>query len=159
VPTVKFDGGGVMVWGAMPYRGTGFLKRVTGNLNSQGYIDILENFAVPSAHILGYSDNYFYMDDNAPCHRSKMVTEWKENNNMNSLIWPPHSPDLNPIENLWQDLGKAKRLVRSQNLDELFQVLSDAWDNIPVQRCQDLIKSMPRRIEAVIQARGGYTKY
>lgn len=159
VPTVKFGGGGVTVWGAMSYRGTGLMKRIEGNLNSQGYIDILENYAVPSAHLLGYGDNYFYMDDNAPCHRSKVVKDWMANNNLRSLIWPPQSPDLNPIENLWRDLGIAKKHIRTPNCTELFQVLSTAWDNIPVQRCQDLIRSMPRRMQAVIAARGGYTKY
>lgn len=149
----------VTVWGAMSYRGTGLMKRIEGNLNSQGYIDILENYAVPSAHLLGYGDNYFYMDDNAPCHRSKVVKDWMANNNLRSLIWPPQSPDLNPIENLWRDLGIAKKHIRTPNCTELFQVLSTAWDNIPVQRCQDLIRSMPRRMQAVIAARGGYTKY
>ena len=75
VPTVKFLGGGIMVWGAMSYRGNGILKHVKGTLNSVGYIDILTNCAIPSAHLLGYGDDFFYQDDGAPCHRAKIVKE------------------------------------------------------------------------------------
>ena len=66
VPTVKFGGGGVTVWGAMFYRGTGFLTPLKGNLNKNGYLDILRNSAIPSAHLLGYGDNFIFQDDIVP---------------------------------------------------------------------------------------------
>ena len=52
-PTVKYGGGGIMMWDAMSYNGTAFLTKVNGNLNGAGYINILENSAIPSAHLLG----------------------------------------------------------------------------------------------------------
>ncbi|KAK3091106.1 hypothetical protein FSP39_017172 [Pinctada imbricata] len=73
IPTVKFGGGGVTVWGAMSYRGPGFLTPLQGNLKGIGYIDILKIFAVPSAHLLGYGDNFFLQDDGAPCRRARIV--------------------------------------------------------------------------------------
>ena len=97
VPTVKFGGGGVTVWGAMSYRGVGFLKTLHGNLNQHGYIDILGEYMVPSAHLLGYGDHYWFQDDNAPCHRARTVVEWKQKHDIMSLQWPAQSPDLNPI--------------------------------------------------------------
>ena len=54
VQTVKFGGGGITMWGAMSFRGTGFLTRVVGNLNGAWYINILSDSAVPSAHYLSY---------------------------------------------------------------------------------------------------------
>ena len=158
-PTVKFYGGGVTVWGAMSYRGTGYLTPLTGNLNANGYIDILEKSAIPSAHLLGYGNNYFFQDDGAPCHRARIVKEWKADDNIRVLEWPPQSPDLNPIENLWRELGKSVRRQRCGNLNNLRQALVAEWDRIPVRLCRKLVRSMPRRIQAVIRARGGYTKY
>ena len=101
LPTVKFGGGDVTVWGAMSYRETAFLTKLNGNLNSLGYIHILENSAIPSAHYLGYGDNFFFKDDGTPCHRTHIVKLWKQERNIRELPnWPPQSPDLNPIENL-----------------------------------------------------------
>jgi len=54
VPTVKYRGGGIMIWGEMSNNGTAFLTKVNGNLNGAGYSNILENSAIPSAHILGF---------------------------------------------------------------------------------------------------------
>ena len=102
-PTVTFGGGGgVMVWGALTARGPGLLKTVRGNLNGVRYIDILGDCMVPSAHLHGYRDHYIFQDDNAPCHRARIVNEWKAENNISSLQWPAQ----NPIENLWSQLGR-----------------------------------------------------
>ena len=120
VPTVKFGGGGVTVWGAMSYKGTGFLAPLHGNLNARGYIHILEDAMIPSAHYLGYGDNFFFLDGSAPCHPAAIVNTWKTDNNIMSLVnWPPQSPDLNPIENLWRELKTAVHHYRSRNLNEL----------------------------------------
>ena len=157
--TVKFGGGGVMMWGAMSYRGPGLLYRIDGRLNALGYIDILGDYAVPSAHLLGYGDNFIYQDDGAPCHRAKIVNEWKEENNFQCLDWPPQSPDLNPIENLWRDIKVDLRNMRSHNLRELEANVKACWDRVTAMQCRKLVRSMPRRIQAVLKANGGHTKY
>jgi hypothetical protein len=154
-PTVKFGGGGMTVWGAMSYRGTGCLQPLKGNLNAQGYIGILEMSAIPSAHLLGYGDNYFFQDDGAPCHRARVVATRKADNNIRCLDWPPQSPDLNPIEHLWMELGVSVHQYQCRNLRDLERSLQQAWDLIPVQKCRKLVRSMPARIQAGIAARGG----
>ena len=136
-----------------------FLTPLKDNLNKNDYLDILRNSAIPSAHLLGYGDNFIFQDDSAPCHRANGVKQWKSDQNMRCLEWPQQSPDLNPIENLWRDLGEAVRSTRCHNLNELQQVLVNEWSQIPVRRFQRLIQSLSNWIRAVIRARRGYTKY
>ncbi len=70
-----------------------------------------------------------------------------------------NSPDLNPIENLWGIVKKKMRNKRPKNADELKATVKETWASIPPQQCHKLITSMPRRIEAVIKAKGAPTKY
>ncbi len=75
------------------------------------------------------------------------------------LDWPANSPDLNPIENLWGIVKRKMRETRPNNADELKANVKETWASIPLQQCHKLITSMPRRIEAVIKAKGASTKY
>jgi transposase len=77
------------------------------------------------------------------------------------LPWPAQSPDLNPIEHLWELL---KRLLAAyedppQGLFQLWERVAIEWGKIAKEECQKLIESMPRRVAAVIKAKGGNTKY
>jgi transposase len=101
------------------------------------------------------------MHDNARCHTSSATTEYLEEVCIATLDWPALSPDLNPIEHVWDDL---KRRVRSRNpapssVDELKSALIEEWEGIPQESIQKLIRSMRNRLRAVIRARGGNTKY
>ena len=77
------------------------------------------------------------------------------------MDWPPQSPDLNPIEHLWQTLKYQLRMYSKppESVAELWERVQDEWNKIPVETVQNLIDSMPKRINAVLKARGGYTKY
>ena len=127
----------------MLYLRTEFLIPLKVSLKKNGNLDILRNSVIPSAHLLGHGDNFIFQDDSAPCHRAKVVQQWKSDQYMLCLEWPPQNPDLNPIENLWRDLGEAVMRARCHNLNELQQALVNEWSQIPVRRFQRLIQSMP----------------
>lgn len=77
------------------------------------------------------------------------------------LPWPACSPDMNPIEHAWDALGRAinDREVIPQNLQELADALREEWDAMPVDVINKLLDSMPRRLHALVRARGGHTRY
>ena len=101
------------------------------------------------------------MDDNARPHRARAVHEYLRQNAIETLPWPARSPDMNPIEHIWDILGNMvrRRDPPVQNLQELTDALHLEWQRIPQWRISRLVTSMRRRVQAVIQAQGGYTRY
>ena len=157
---VQAGGGSVHVWGAFHNSAKSPLVLPDGYLIGVLYRGILQYTLVPFArHYFG--DNYRYQDDNATPHRARVVLDFLLQGNVTKMEQPPRSPDCNPIEHLWDELGRAISSMDNppQNLDELRQALLDKWAQIPVQRLQRLVASMPRRLAAIIAARGGNTRY
>ena len=75
------------------------------------------------------------------------------------MDWPPQSPDLNPIEELWEVLDRQLKRSKITSKDTLWEELQLAWNRIPEKTLIDLIESMPARMRDVIGAKGGHTKY
>lgn len=91
-----------------------------------------------------------------------MVRNWVEENNVTTLPWPSKSPDLNPIENIWGYLVKKnyKYEFRPRNREELINAIQNEWNNLEENyNMQNLISSMPRRLQNVLEKNGGSTKY
>ena len=156
--TVKFGGGSVMMWGCISCDGVGPLMKVVGRMNAADYIKMLNTSLVPYMHSMG--PNFVFMDDNAPCHRAKSVLNWMMAKNLKRMeVWPPQSPDLNPIEHVWDILGNKVQENKPRNLQELEKKLEEEWKKTSAIDIQNIINSMPRRVAAVIAAKGGHTKY
>jgi len=99
------------------------------------------------------------MHDGAPCHRSKAVKNFFEKNRIQMLEWPGNSPDLNPIENLWNFMKKKVSEKHPSSLDALQRAIKEVWfRDITPDYCCKLMDSMPRRLQEVIKNKGGHTK-
>lgn len=160
-PRVSFQGGSVMVWAGISLESRTELYLVPrGSITAERYInEILADYVVPYAPFIG--NNFVLMHDNARPHIARIVREYLNDVNISQMAWPPHSPDLNPIEHVWDMLGRRIRnlVPAPRTLNELREVLLEQWAAIPQDEIRHLIEGMPRRIDAVIQARGGNTKY
>ena len=159
---VKFGGGNIMVWGCLGWEGVGRLAEVEGKMNSEQYVDILENTLLPSMEESGISlENVIFQQDSDPKHTSKRAKEWMEDNNITLLDWPPQSPHLNPTEYLWHSMKKelCQYPTQAKGVWEVWDRVAKVWREIELEVCQKLIESMPRRIAAVTKAKGGHTKY
>lgn len=153
-------GGSVMVWGGISYTARTNLVIINGNLTGIGYRDeIITPHVEPFLNANG--PGMILQQDNARPHVGRVVRDHFQQQQINVLPWPAVSPDLSPIEHIWDEL--ERRLRRRQNPPEnhhqLAQALQEEWNNMPQQRIQRLIGSMRRRCQAVITAQGGHTRY
>lgn len=160
IPTVK-GSQGVMVWGCFVKNRLGPLIQVSGKITGSVYINMLENTFLPFYNSFENNLQYIFQDDNAPVHRARAVNQWKEDNSVLSLPWPAQSPDLNPIEHLWDVLERKVRVHKPhpKNIQELMIVLEEEWNKIEPEILINLVESMPRRVQAVIDSKGNPTKY
>lgn len=151
----------VMVWGCISFHGVGQLVVVDGNLNSEGYIGILQEHLWQSVeNMLGDRNMPFiFQHDNAPVHTARNVQAWLDEEDVQVMQWPAQSPDLNPIENVWSEMSRSVTRERPSNKNDLVACLFRCWGNISTQYLQTLYRSMPRRVRAVIRCRGYGTKY
>jgi len=97
-----YKGGSIMVWGAMTYTGQLLLRIIEGNLNSEKYCDLLRDDIFPV--LKSSMESFIFQQDNAPCHTSKYTISTIEEEGVEILKWPAHSPDISPIEKIWSIL-------------------------------------------------------
>ncbi|GFU89475.1 transposable element Tcb2 transposase [Trichonephila clavipes] len=98
---------------------------------------------------------FLFMDDNAPCHRTVAAEQLLESEDIERMDWPARSPDLNPIEHVWDFLGRrlAARTLPPVTIRELRLALQDEWAAMPQQLIDTLILSMDRRCETCLAVR------
>lgn len=151
----------VMVWSIISGKGTGRLYIVEGTMRQDQYIQVLESKMLPQVKEWFPDGDFVFMQDSAPCHKAKRVTEYLKKQKIKVLDWPGNSPDLNPIENLWELLKREISKVLVTNKRQLIEKLIVEWHRNPQikENCVKLIESMPQRIKSVIQAKGEVTKY
>lgn len=165
---VAYGGGSCMFWGGISLEAktelvflTGAnIRRPTRGLTARRYVEeVLQEHVVPFSGFIG--ENFLFMHDNARPHTAQIVTQYLQEVNIKTMVWPARSPDLNPIEHVWDNLKRKirDRNIAPANLQELQTALKEEWDAIPQDSINHLIESMGNRCRAVIQVRGGNTSY
>lgn len=158
---VPYGGGSVHVWAGISSESrTELVVIENGTLTAERYVnEIINEYVGP--FLVNMGENAIFMQDNARPHTARIVFDYLEDVSITRMEWPARSPDMNPIEHAWDELGRRVRQRNSPpiTLRELKEALIEEWENIPQHRLRNLVESMPNRITAVLTARGGNTSY
>lgn len=157
--TVKHGGGSIMVWACMSANGVGNLEFIETTMDKTIYLNLLKSNLLQSADKLGIRRDFRFYQDNDPKHKSGIVQSWLIWNCPHLMAPPAQSPDLNVIENLWAILDQNVRNHQISNKNDLKNALKEEWAKITPQTTRKLVESMPNRLKAVIDQKGGHTKY
>ncbi len=159
VSTVQADGG-VMVWGIYFWHTLGPLVPTEHRLKATAYLSIVAD------HVHPFMTTVYPFSDATSSRLIHHVTKLKSSQtaflNMFTLLkWPPQSPDLNPIEHLWDVMEREIGImdVQPTNLQQLRDDIRSIWTKISEERFQHLVESMPRRIKAVLKVKVCPTRY
>lgn len=107
--------------------------------------------------------NGTFQHDNAPIHTAIRTQTFLRQNAVGTLDWPPYSPDMNPIENVWgrMELKLQREYENPANSDQLFATLEEIWSELMEERGyrRSLIHSMTDRVEELLRVHGSVTTY
>ncbi|GFU25453.1 transposable element Tc1 transposase [Trichonephila clavipes] len=150
-----------MVWAGIMINGRTRLHVVANRITTgQRYID---EVLLPHVRLFrgAVGDKFVFMDDNATCHRTLAVQDCLYSEDIQRLVWPARSPDLNLIQNVWDALGRqvAGRNYPPTNKNTLICALTEEWDKLPQQLLDNVVQSMVRRVECCITLHGGHIPY
>jgi hypothetical protein len=170
-PYTKGKGLCIMIWAAIwgsAHSEITFLERdfesKKQGYSAKSYLEVLE------ANLFSiWEPGLEFMQDNAPIHSARQIQQWFKDNGIPLMKWPPFSPDLNPIEHAW---AKLKELIykldpelaaiRGNNEEvraTFMRLIEKAWEELGQDYFDGLIRSMDSRVNAVLLAKGWYTKY
>ncbi|GFW12809.1 transposable element Tc3 transposase [Trichonephila clavipes] len=105
--------------------------------------------------------DFLFMDDNSRLHCANILDERLQSEDITRMDWPAYSPDLNPIEHVWDMLDRRieARQLRPTCLPEFLRALLNEWCNILQDQVENFILSMPRCCKACIASSGRHTPY
>ncbi|GBM76678.1 hypothetical protein AVEN_48800-1 [Araneus ventricosus] len=150
-------------WWYYAFAALGPVVVVEQNMKAANYLNIIADQLHSYMAFLFPTGNGIFQQDNAPCHKARIVLEWFEEHTdeFHLMFWPPNSPDLNPMEYIWDAM---ERQLRAQtppcpNISTLRDLCLDIWYNLSPVMYQKFVASMPRRVAAVLKAKEGATCY
>ena len=149
----------VAMWECFSAAGVGDIHLFQGSLYAVDLRRIYAEHLVPSALRFWPRGQWWLLHDGDKRHASEEVTTWLFNKGVQSLEWPPYSPDLNPIENVWADLKRRVEQRNPADIKQLEAVVKEEWKHTDPALLARLAHSMPKRCRDVIANHGHRTSY
>ena len=158
-PSNKFVEDTVKYWGSMSSNGVGSLVLISARFTGPSYLNILKKHLRRSAHRL-IGEDFILQHDNDPRHRSGVVITWLGQQRIEVLDdYPPNSPDISLIENLFALWKRNIAKFRPDDVLKLKKIATREWKKLTPQLCSRLVSSVPRRLQALLDSNGTITKY
>jgi hypothetical protein len=149
----------VTLWGCFCAKEIGQAEIFIGEFDARKYVGILRANLIPSYRKFFPSGQWYFQQDNAPQHTSAAARAWFHNNGITVLDFPPWSPDLNPIENLWADFKQRVEQHHALTAEELETAMKVEWEGTDNSLLTKLVHSMPDRLSQFINNKEHTTKY
>ncbi|GFW43092.1 transposable element Tc3 transposase [Trichonephila clavipes] len=142
----RYGGAGCLIWGGIILCSRTDLHVQSVTMTGHIYRDVILE---PHVRLFrgAMGAEFLFMDDNAGPHRANIVDECLQSEDITRMDWAAYSPDLNPVEHVWDRLGRliAARQPPPTCIPEPRRALLDEWCNIPQDQIDNLILSIPRR--------------
>ncbi|CAF0792472.1 unnamed protein product [Rotaria sordida] len=151
----------VNVWGCLSNSGFGRIVCFQHNLTSDFLCnEIYQNALLPTARShFGRRHDWVLLEDNDPKHRSRFSIQWKREHHITTLPWPSHSPDANPIENLWPLIKTKVSNQKPKTIKNLTRAIYKEWNDLPPELASKLVWSMKNRVHDLIESESEYILY
>jgi transposase len=147
----------ILAWGGFCKKGKSKLHCFREKMTAEVYVGILRKHIADIKTLLG--EKWRFQQDNDPKHTSRLAKSYLTSNMPKVIDWPSNSPDLNPVENLWNLVKKNVEKRMPRNLEELEIFMKEEWDLIPNSTLKNLVSSMKKRCKEVIKKNGDHINY
>ena len=155
-----FGDGSVMVWGGISAHGKTPLVIINVNLNAHRYLEeVVRSHVLP--FVRGQRMNMTFQQDDARPHVTRLIMNFLRHETVLAMARPSMSPDLLPIEHVWDEMDRRLRQRPNQpvTLQGLGEALQEVWQEIPQTFHANPVTPMRRRCQECVNARGGHTHY
>lgn len=156
-PRLQGGGGNVSVWGCFTASGPGPILAYQGRLTSAAYVNLISAALPQFIDDLSadQEDDWYFQQDNAPCHKAANTLRWFEQQQIRVLPWPPTSPDLNPIENIWAEIERELAKINITSVPRLEEEIKRIWYQFDNEKWRKLSDSVSNRVPKILKVKGG----
>jgi hypothetical protein len=151
--------GKVSLWGCICAHGLGHAELYVDTLNARRYQTILGLNLVSSARQFWPTGQWWFQQDNWTVHTAGTSQAWFHNHGIDLIDWPAWSPDLNPIEELWNDLKRRVYGRHPRTMEDLERFITEEWAATDLAFITRICRNMPHRLQAVIANNGHKVPY